>query len=143
MGPRRGFVGINIYNAASRGECWDDLSDDDRFDKALKKIDDAGVHINAIRVHMFQSMLSKNGKEEWEIFDKVVAAAKKHQKYLFPVLENQWPDCSNHYKTLDWYQGKYKWERTPDKASPGPTATTPSPWSSATKTRRLSPLGPS
>ncbi|MFI6499478.1 hypothetical protein [Nonomuraea typhae] len=94
------FAGLNVYNAASDGNCWYTMS----LDRSMRQM--AG---NVIRVWFFQRLATKNGRRDWRALDNVVATARRHGVKVLPVLTDQWGKCEwSGYKTEDWYRDGYR-----------------------------------
>jgi mannan endo-1,4-beta-mannosidase len=116
-GRRTPLVGINVYNAASRGNCWYDMRT--RLDGTLETISvESGGAANVIRVWFFQSLATSNGARDWSQLDRVMRTARERGYRVIPVLTDQWGACegregaTGRYKDLAWYQDGYA-ERDP------------------------------
>jgi probable HAF family extracellular repeat protein len=100
-------VGINIYNANSRWNCWYDMASGTTLDDSLNAI---GSGKNAIRAWFFQDLATTNGQRDWTAFDHTLAVAHAHGVKVIATLGNQWADCEPlaGYKDTAWYSGGYK-----------------------------------
>jgi mannan endo-1,4-beta-mannosidase len=104
------FVGSNLYNAAgdpSIYECGPWLGDPDA------ELDGWFTHArvdygaSVVRFWAFQSYT--RGGTNWEALDRVLRLAAQHGLKVIPVLENQWPECTQGgYKHAGWYAGGYR-----------------------------------
>ena len=103
------FVGANIYNAAgdpNTYNCGPQLQNpDEELDDWFSRFKgDSGSQV--IRFWAYQSYTK--GGTDWRALDRVVRLAKEHGLKVIPVLENQWPECSEGgYKYDSWYSGDY------------------------------------
>jgi probable HAF family extracellular repeat protein len=100
-------LGINIYNANSRSNCWYDMVNGTTLDDSLTSI---GSGANVIRAWFFQDLATTNGQRDWTAFDHTLAVARAHDVKVIATLGNQWPDCEPlaGYKNTAWYSGGYK-----------------------------------
>ena len=98
--------GINVYNAASTGQCWYDMRDE--LPRALDTLRTrAGA--NVIRVWFFESLATSEGRRDWAAFDRVLATARAHGLKVVPVLTDQWGACEDgRYKDVTWYEQGYR-----------------------------------
>lgn len=103
------FVGANVYNAAgdpSNYECGPWMSNPDLdLDAWFGHVaNDLGG--KAVRFWAYQSY--SNSGTNWTGVDRVMRLANQHNLKVIPVLENQWPDCTQgDYKLNSWYAGGY------------------------------------
>ena len=111
-GGRAPLVGINVYNAASRGNCWYDMRT--QLGPALDTIRrESGGAATVIRAWFFQSLATRGGARDWTELDRVLATARERGVRVVPVLTDQWGACegregaSGSYKSLTWYEGGY------------------------------------
>lgn len=105
------FVGANLTNTAgdpSVHVCGPWVFDDpdteveEWFARMRRDFDG-----NVLRVWLYQSFT--NGGTDWRGCDRTVRLAKKYGFKIVPVLENQWPECSEGgYKLDSWYAAGYK-----------------------------------
>ena len=105
------FVGANLTNTAGDPdvhECGPWVFDDpdaqveEWFARMRRDFDG-----NVLRIWMYQGFT--NGGTDWRGFDRTVRLAKKYGFKIVPVLENQWPECSEGgYKLDSWYAAGYK-----------------------------------
>lgn len=107
------LVGMNIYNAASTGNCWYDMRD--RLGPTLDTLAaESGGGIGVIRVWFFQNLATINGGRDWTAFDGVLATAKVKGLRVIPVLTDQWGACEGpigageRYKSRTWYESGYR-----------------------------------
>jgi mannan endo-1,4-beta-mannosidase len=117
-------VGYNDYriSAVSGGYVCDgdygEVSDDD-LDARLARAQAAGA--TTIRTWFFQSSWDPDGDGEgdWSAFDRVLAAATRHDLRVVPVLANNWSDCENGAadKDLAFYSGGFRDPQDPDALS--------------------------
>lgn len=87
------FTGFNLYNAAASDaySCPGAVRlDDAELDAAMRQVRRAGGSV--VRVWAFQSYT--RGGTDYSGLDRVLASARAHGLKVFPVLENQWRDCS-------------------------------------------------
>jgi mannan endo-1,4-beta-mannosidase len=100
-------IGINIYNANSRSNCWYDMVNGTTLDDSLIAI---GSGKNAIRAWFFQDLATSNGQRDWTAFDHTLAVARAHGVKVIATLGNQWADCEPlaGYKNTAWYSGGYR-----------------------------------
>jgi len=101
------FIGVNRFNLLTTDtpyhgceEGWSQQNLDAYFAEMQS------LHITALRFWAFQSF-TENGTD-FSRFDYLVSLAQKYHIFLIPVLENQWPDCTQgDYKYNTWYQSGY------------------------------------
>ena len=100
-------IGVNIYNANSRSQCWYDMVNGTTLDDSLTAI---GPGKNAIRAWFFQDLATANGQRDWTAFDHTLQVAQAHGVKVIATLGNQWADCEPlaGYKDTNWYSGGYK-----------------------------------
>jgi len=87
------FTGFNLYNAAASDtySCPGAVRlDDAELDAAMRQVRRAGGSV--VRVWAFQSYT--RGGADYSGLDRVLTSARAHGLKVFPVLENQWRDCS-------------------------------------------------
>jgi hypothetical protein len=103
------LIGVNLYNAAADPaifQCEIQLVDADiEVESWFRRVrQETGA--NVIRFWAFQSYTQ--GGTNWQALDRVVSLAKQNGLRLIPVLENEWPDCTEGgYKDAGWYAGGY------------------------------------
>lgn len=94
------FVGVNCYRLA-------ELSD--RADEILGTLAAHGVGV--VRFWAFQKSCGPGGRD-FRRFEAIMAAAKRHNVLLFPVLENHWNHCtysdSHQWKPPGWYAAGWR-----------------------------------
>lgn len=107
------LVGVNIYNAASRGNCWYDMRS--RLGGTLDRIaEESDGGANVIRVWFFQRLATVDGRRDWTEFDRVLATARARGFKVIPVLTDQWGACEGDdasgsgYKNRSWYESGYQ-----------------------------------
>ena len=107
------LVGLNIYNAASTGNCWYDMRS--QLAGTLDTIStETGGAANVIRVWFFQSLATVDGRRDWSALDRVLATARSRGFMVIPVLTDQWGACegrggsSGNYKDVTWYERGYR-----------------------------------
>ncbi|WP_327090236.1 glycoside hydrolase family 5 protein [Nonomuraea sp. NBC_01738] len=94
------MAGLNVYNAASDGNCWYPMS----LTRSLRQMTG-----NVIRVWFFQRLATKNGRRDWRALDGVLAAARKRGMKVLPVLTDQWGKCEwSGLKSESWYRDGYR-----------------------------------
>ncbi|MFE0152262.1 hypothetical protein ACFWY5_34320 [Nonomuraea sp. NPDC059007] len=94
------MAGLNVYNAASDGNCWYPMS----LGRSLRQ-----MRGNVIRVWFFQRLATKDGRRDWRALDRMLATARRHGVKVLPVLTDQWGKCEwSGYKTESWYRGGYR-----------------------------------
>ena len=101
------FIGVNRFNLLTTltpyhgcEEGWSQHNLDAYFAEMQS------LHITTVRFWAFQSF-TENGTD-FSRFDYLVSLAQKYHIFLIPVLENQWPDCTQgDYKYNTWYQSGY------------------------------------
>jgi mannan endo-1,4-beta-mannosidase len=88
------FVGVNCYRLIERPERADDIF--------------ATLRGHGVRVVRFWAFPNRN--RDFAGLDRLVAAAKRHDVLLLPVLENHWPDCNGDraVKSRDWYAAGWR-----------------------------------
>lgn len=87
------FTGFNLYNAAASDiySCRSaERLTDAKLDAAMRQVRDAGGTV--VRFWAFQSYTA--GGTDFTGVDRVLQSARAHGLKAFPVLENQWSDCS-------------------------------------------------
>lgn len=103
------FVGANLYNAAGDPaifQCGPRMAaPDEQLDHWFRRArEDYGGRV--IRFWAFQSYTA--GGTDWRGLDRVMRLAREHDLRVIPVLENQWPDCTEGDAKADsWYAGGY------------------------------------
>lgn len=107
------LVGVNVYNAASRGNCWYDMRS--RLGGTLDRIAEAsGGSATVIRVWFFQRLATVEGRRDWTELDRVLATARARGFMVIPVLADQWGACEaddgsgDGYKNRGWYEAGYR-----------------------------------
>lgn len=103
------LVGINVYNAASSGNCWYDARA--TFSGALARVrDETGGRADVVRVWFFQRLATKDGARDWTEFDRVLRTAREQGFKVIPVLADQWGACESDsgYKDVAWYRSGYR-----------------------------------
>ncbi len=97
------FVGVNCYELAP-------LSD--RADEIFATL--AGRGVKVVRFWAFQISCGPTGRD-FSRFDALVAAAKRHDILLLPVLENHWKHCTydagQPIKPAAWYAAGWQHDR--------------------------------
>ena len=107
------LLGVNIYNAASRGNCWYDMRPE--LGGALETIkNESRGAANTIRVWFFQSLATADGRRDWTQLDRVLVTAREKGFRVVPVLADQWGACegpggtAGEYKDITWYEEGYR-----------------------------------
>jgi mannan endo-1,4-beta-mannosidase len=95
------FEGLNIYMAASRGQCGGTV----RLNRVLDQI---GSRQNVFRVWFFQSFAVSHGRFDWHTFNHVLITAKSHHERVIVTLANESDYCDGPLKTLAWWQQGYR-----------------------------------
>ena len=94
------FVGVNCYRLAEVSN---------RADEILGHLAAHGVKV--VRFWAFQKRCGSSGRE-FARFDALVAAAKRHDVLLLPVLENHWNHCTyarrGTVKQREWYASGWR-----------------------------------
>lgn len=97
------FVGVNCFEMAGYA---------DRADQLFAML--AGHGVKVVRFWAFQINCGPTGRD-FARFDALVAAAKRHDVLLLPVLENHWEHCTHHAgqpnKPATWYEAGWKHDR--------------------------------
>jgi mannan endo-1,4-beta-mannosidase len=104
------FVGLNIYNANSRWNCWYPMGAGQTLSDSLATI---GTGENAFRAWFFQSLATTAGQRDWAAFDHTLSVARAHGQKVIVTLTNQWGDCEefpSQYKDDSWYRQGYRTE---------------------------------
>lgn len=108
-GSRFRFVGSNMYNAAgdpNTYECgpWMSQPDVELANWFSHARTDYGASV--IRFWAYQSYTRGGG--DWQALDRVIGLARQYGLHVIPVLENQWPECTQGgYKSASWYATGY------------------------------------
>jgi endo-1,4-beta-mannosidase len=104
------FVGMNVVNAASTGECSYALASGPLLDESLTAM---GGGVQVIRVWFFQGLATADGLRDWSGFDHTLAVARSHGVLVLPVLVNQWRECdgprgeAGTFKDARWFVSGY------------------------------------
>ncbi len=104
------FVGVNMFGAASDPsiyQCGPPIANPDvELDNWFSHVQrDFGGRV--VRLWAFQSYTA--GGTDWRALDRVMQVAVQHDLKVLPVLENQWPDCTQGGdKDAAWYAGGYR-----------------------------------
>ncbi len=97
------FVGVNCYRLADYS-AW--------ADEVFAEL--AAHHVKVVRFWAFQKYCGRSGSD-FAKFDKLVAAAKRHDMLLLPVLENHWNHCTfsegGRWKPREWYESGWRTSR--------------------------------
>ncbi len=104
------FTGMNVYHAASTGECGDRMTGGG-LDAILSALSDgSGGSAKIIRVWFFQPLATKSGQRDWSAMDEVVQTARARGFLVIPTLGNHWEECdgSRGSRTEDWYAAGYR-----------------------------------
>ena len=106
------FVGMNIYNANSRWNCWYPLGyGDGDLDASLAAMTDktAGSQANAFRAWFVQPLATTNGLRDWSAFDHTLAVAKTRGVKVVATLGDEWGACDSPYvyHNETWYKTGY------------------------------------
>jgi len=111
------FVGLNIYNANSRQNCWYSMGTGSDLADSLTAVNATGGRANAFRAWFFQDLATTGGQRDWTAFDHTLAVAQQYGFKVVVTLGNQWGDCdAGGYRTEGWYQGGYR--TSPDPGMP-------------------------
>ncbi len=97
-GEKFRFVGVNCYGLAEYA---------DRAPQIMAALATHGV--KAVRFWAFQSFCGPGGLD-FSRFDALVAAAKRNDILLLPVLDNHWSHCTSgdRRKPWEWYESGWK-----------------------------------
>jgi endo-1,4-beta-mannosidase len=95
------FEGMDIYMAASRGECGGSVN-------LGRVLDEIGPEQNVFRVWLFQPFVVSHGHFVWGTFNRLLEAANRHHERVIVTLGNEWNYCDGPQKDLAWWQGGYK-----------------------------------
>jgi mannan endo-1,4-beta-mannosidase len=105
------FVGLNIYNANSRDNCWYPLGySNSALGDALTAV---GPGQDVFRAWFYQDLATSNGSRDWSAFDHTLAVARAHGLRVIVTLADQWGSCDSGpggavYKTEGWYTNGYR-----------------------------------
>ncbi len=99
-GSRFRFVGINCYQLAEAPG---------RADQFFSFFAANGIRV--VRFWAFQKQCGPDGRD-FSAFDRIMAAARRHDIRLIPVLENHWQACTYgpRVKPADWYRVGWRTE---------------------------------
>lgn len=94
------FVGVNCYRLAELAP---------QADQIFSTLSSHGVKV--VRFWAFQKRCGPSGRD-FSTFDALVAAAKRHDILLLPVLENHWKQCTfsggQEWKPREWYEAGWR-----------------------------------
>ena len=99
------FVGLNVYNANSRTNCWYTMRDAE----IGAAIDASGADV--LRVWFFQSLArdGATGTLDFRAFDETLASARSRGVRIVATLADHWGACeATGEKTTDWYRSGYR-----------------------------------
>ena len=99
------FVGLNVYNANSRSNCWYPMRDTE----IGAAIDASGADV--LRVWFFQSLArdGATGALDFRAFDETLASARSRGVRIVATLADHWGACeATGEKTTDWYRSGYR-----------------------------------
>jgi endo-1,4-beta-mannosidase len=98
------FIGVNCYCLAQCPE---------RADEIFSILAARGVRV--VRFWAFQTYCGPSGRD-FAAFDALVAAAKRHDILLLPVLENHWMHCTyaDSVKPREWYESGWRTDEFAD-----------------------------
>ena len=103
------FVGMNIYNANSRNNCWYPMQDAELG----AAIDATGADV--IRSWFFAALARTpdNSAFDFTAFDATLASARARGVRVVVTLADHWGACeSTGVKTTDWYRQGYRTDRS-------------------------------
>lgn len=102
------FVGFNVYNANSSGNCNYGM---DRLGSSLHEM---GAEQGVFRAWFYQSLATKSGKRDWSVFDRTLASARDAGLKVVVTFADQWGYCEgwpsdqDGYRTENFYKSAYK-----------------------------------
>jgi mannan endo-1,4-beta-mannosidase len=102
------FVGLNIYNANSRDNCWYPMGyNDGTLDSSLTAI---GAGQDAFRAWFYQPLAITAGSRDWSAFDHTISVAAAHNQRVIVTLTDEWGSCDGiaGRKTVTWYENGYQ-----------------------------------
>jgi mannan endo-1,4-beta-mannosidase len=103
------FVGSNLYNAAGDPniyECGPWMSQPDA--ELSNWFSHARTDYGATVIRFWAYQTYTQGGTNWQALDRVFGLAQEYGLHVIPVLENQWPECTQGgYKTASWYATSY------------------------------------
>jgi mannan endo-1,4-beta-mannosidase len=103
------FVGMNIYNANSRNNCWYPMQDAELG----AAIDATGADV--IRSWFFAALARTpdNSAFDFTAFDETIASARARGVRVVVTLADHWGACeTTGVKTTDWYRDGYRTDRS-------------------------------
>jgi hypothetical protein len=104
------FTGLNVYNAASTGNCWYPMGAAG-LNAALTDIaEGSSGRAKVVRVWFFQPLATKDGERNWTALDETLRTARARGFLVIPVLGNHWDHCDGHRgpRTEQWYASGYR-----------------------------------
>lgn len=110
-----GFVGMNVYNMSSTGDCWYPMAGTGGLAEAV-----AASGSTVVRGWFYQPMVADGGQIDWGVFDDTLARARSAGVRVVVTLADHWAYCeSGGEKAPSWYETGYAADHAADWPSPG------------------------
>lgn len=97
------FVGLNVYNANSRDNCWYTMTGTGGLARSIR-LSGSGV----IRASFTQPLATTAGGRDWSAFDETLAVARANGARVIANLADQWGNCDPDFKDTAWYRSGYR-----------------------------------